>query len=51
MDVSDHYVKVSDQQPLVGGWEPIHTYYTRLRDAQTHLAAADHDALKRYSVA
>ena len=38
MDVSDHYVKVSDQQPLIGGWEPIEAYYTRLRDVQTHLA-------------
>jgi hypothetical protein len=38
MDVSDHYVKVSDQQPLIGGWEPIEAYYTRLRDVQSHLA-------------
>jgi hypothetical protein len=32
MDVYDNYVKVSDQQPLVGGWEPIESYYSRLRN-------------------
>jgi hypothetical protein len=67
MDVSDHYVKVSDQQPLVGGWEPIEAYYTRLRDLPAHTEkmqarnsrgstvhgffAANRDALKHYDLA
>jgi hypothetical protein len=66
MDVTDHYVKVSDQQPLIGGWEPIEAYYARLRDVPTHSArmaaragetghvhgfySANRDALKHYDL-
>jgi hypothetical protein len=32
MDTVDTYMKVGDQQPLVAGWEPIESYYKRLRD-------------------
>jgi hypothetical protein len=67
MDTTDNYVKVSDQQPLVGGWEPLHTYYARLRNVPEYLEhmkvkangtapvhgfyAENHDMLKRYDLA
>lgn len=31
MDVVDNYTKISDQQPLIGGWEAPEDYYARVR--------------------
>lgn len=32
MDTVDTYLKMSEDKPLVAGWEPIESYYNRLRD-------------------
>jgi hypothetical protein len=50
MDVSDYYEKVSEQQPLVGGWEPIESYYARLRNVQGYADDMKRVAGERYPV-
>lgn len=32
LDTVDTYIKQNDDKPLVGGWEPLESYFNRLRD-------------------
>jgi hypothetical protein len=66
LDEVDTYVRISSENPLIAGWEPIQDYYNRmknpgarLQEAQGLMASgeqvhlffpADRDALRKYAI-